>query len=92
MTERAPMELIFFSSSFCEPCTQTRAVLAEVARLVPTATVRELDVARDNAEAEADRIRSTPTVIVKDDAGAEVFRARGVPTLAQVLVAIAKAL
>ncbi len=70
---------------------QTRAVLAETARLVPTATVTELDVARNAARAEADRIRVTPTVIVSTAAGEEVFRAEGVPTLQQVLVAAAKA-
>jgi thioredoxin 1 len=86
------MELIFFSSAFCAPCLQTRAVLAEVERLVPAATVVELDVAHDNAAAEAAGIRSTPTIVVKNDAGAEVFRASGVPTLAQVLTATAKAL
>lgn len=86
------MELVFFSSAFCEPCLQTRAILAEVERLVPAATVRELDVARDNAEAEAAGIRNTPTIIVRDSSGTEVFRAGGVPTLAQVLVATAKAL
>lgn len=84
------MELTLYSSSFCEPCTQTRSVLAEVERLVLHATVRELDVASDNAEAEANGIRSTPTVIVKNEEGTEVFRAVGVPTLAQVLVAAAK--
>jgi len=86
------MEFIFFSSAFCEPCMQTRAVLAEATRLVPQATVSELDVARDSAEAEANGIRTTPTVIVRDAAGTEVFRAVGAPTLAQVLVAAAKAL
>ncbi|WP_130178798.1 thioredoxin domain-containing protein [Cryobacterium sp. SO1] len=86
------MELIFFSSAFCEPCLQTRAVLAEVERLVPAATVRELDVAHDNAAAEAAGIRTIPTIIVHNAAGDEVFRATGVPTLAQVLVATAKAL
>lgn len=86
------MELTLFSSSFCEPCIQTRAVLAEAERLVPQARVRVLDVASNNAEAEASGIRSTPTVIVTNDEGTEVFRAVGVPTLAQVLVAAAKAL
>ena len=85
------MELTYFSSAFCEPCMQTRAVLAEVERLVPQATVRELDVVRDVAEADADGIRITPTVIIRDAAGIEAFRATGVPTLAQVLVAAAKA-
>lgn len=86
------MELTFFSSSFCDPCTQTRAVLAEVARLVPHAEVRELDVARFNVEAAAADIRSTPTVIVRNAEGTEVFRAAGVPTLDQVLTAASKAL
>ncbi|HSP53524.1 MAG TPA: thioredoxin family protein [Cryobacterium sp.] len=86
------MELTYFSSAFCEPCMQTRAVLAEVERLVPQATVRELDVARDAPEAEAEGIRITPTVIIRDAAGVEVFRATGVPTLSQVLVAAAKAI
>ncbi len=70
---------------------QTRAVLAEAARLVPLVTVTELDVARNLQSAEADRIRVTPTVIVATAAGDEVFRAEGVPTLQQVLVAAAKA-
>jgi thioredoxin 1 len=86
------MELLYFSSAFCEPCVQTRAVLAEVERLVPAATVREFDVAQDNAEAEAAGIRNTPMIIVRNAAGEEVFRAGGVPTLAQLLAAAAKAL
>ncbi|WP_022886412.1 thioredoxin family protein [Glaciibacter superstes] len=86
------MELTFFSSSFCDPCAQTRVVLSEVARLVPQAEVRELDVARFNDEAAAAGIRSTPTVIIANADGAEVFRAVGVPTLDQVLVAASKAL
>jgi thioredoxin 1 len=85
------VQLILFVSSFCEPCKQTRAVLSEVERLVPTATVTELDVAAHIEEAESLGIRSTPTVIVRNTTGEEVFRAKGVPTLAQVLVAAAKA-
>ncbi len=69
----------------------TRAVLAEVAPLVPQVNIAELDVARDEDEAERAGIRTTPTVVVIDAAGAEVFRAEGVPTLNQVLVALAKA-
>jgi thiol-disulfide isomerase/thioredoxin len=85
------VNLLFFSSNFCEPCMITRRVLDDVARLVPAAKFAELDVVRDSAEAERAGIRSTPTVIVVDDAGAEVFRAEGVPTVNQVLVALAKA-
>lgn len=85
------MNLLFFSSSFCDPCIQTRAVLEQVAALVPAATIAELDVARETAEAERAGIRSTPTVVVLDAHQNEVFRAEGVPTVNQVLVALAKA-
>ncbi len=84
--------LLFFSSSFCEPCMATRKVLAEVSPLVPSVRIAELDVARDADEAERAGIRTTPTVVVIDTGGVEVFRAEGVPTLNQVLVALAKAI
>jgi protein-disulfide isomerase len=86
------MEFLFFTSAFCEPCTQTRAVLAQMSALVPQATVRELDVAQDTEEAETNGIRNTPTVVVKNAEGVEVFRAAGVPSVDQVLVAAARAL
>jgi thiol-disulfide isomerase/thioredoxin len=85
------VNLLFFSSSFCDPCIQTRGVLKLVAGLVPTVKIAELDVARDTAEAEKAGIRSTPTVVVVSDDGTEVFRAEGVPTVNQVLSALAKA-
>ncbi len=85
------MKLLFFSSSFCDPCIQTRSVLEQVETLVPTASIAELDVARDSSEAERAGIRSTPTIVVLDSTDTEVFRAEGVPTVNQVLVALAKA-
>ena len=85
------MNLLFFSSSFCEPCIQTRFVLEQVARLVPAARIAELDVATATDEAERAHIRSTPTVVVLNADHKEVFRAEGVPTVNQVLVALAKA-
>lgn len=85
------MQLLFFSSSFCDPCIQTRAVLDSASRLVPTLKIAELDVAGHADEAQKARIRTTPTVIVLDAGGTEVFRAEGAPTLNQVLVALAKA-
>jgi thiol-disulfide isomerase/thioredoxin len=85
------VNLLFFSSNFCEPCMVTRKVLAEVSALVPSARIAELDVVRDADEAERAGIRSTPTVVVVQDDGTEVFRAEGVPTVNQVLVALAKA-
>jgi thiol-disulfide isomerase/thioredoxin len=85
------VNLLFFSSNFCEPCMVTRKVLGEVSALVPSARIAELDVVRDSDEAERAGIRSTPTVVVLKDDGTEVFRAEGVPSLNQVLVALAKA-
>jgi thiol-disulfide isomerase/thioredoxin len=85
------VKLLFFSSSFCDPCIQTRAVLDQASRLVPALTIAELDAVRDEKEAERAGITATPTVIVLDRDDAEVFRAVGVPTLNQLLVALAKA-
>jgi protein-disulfide isomerase len=85
------VELQLYTSAFCEPCMQTRGVLAEAGRLVPDARVTEFDVVRFEERARAAGIRSTPTVVVLDGDGEEVFRAGGVPSLAQVLVAAAKA-
>jgi hypothetical protein len=85
------VRLVFYSSKFCDPCIATRAVIGEAARLVPAAEVVERDVVRDEAAAEADGIRSTPTVIVTRADGHEVARAEGVPTLNHLLVALAKA-
>ncbi len=80
-----------YTSAFCEPCHLTRAVLADAARLVPTAQIVERDVVMFESQAEVDGIEVTPTVIVRDADGTEVFRAQGVPTLPQVLTALAKA-
>jgi protein-disulfide isomerase len=84
------VQLLFFSSAFCDPCIQTRAVLDHASKLVPSLRIAELDVATSAGEAERAGIRSTPTVIVLDAEGAEVFRAEGAPSLDQVLVALAK--
>jgi len=86
------MQLVLYSSAFCEPCMQTRAVLEEAARLVPGAQFSDLDVVAHVAEAEAEGIEVTPTVLIRDDSGREVFRAQGTPSLNQVLVAATRAL
>jgi thiol-disulfide isomerase/thioredoxin len=85
------VRLTLYTSAFCEPCMQTRAILAEAVRVSPRLAVTERDIARNPDLAERDGIRSTPTVIVHRGDGSEVFRAEGVPTLQQVLVAAAKA-
>ncbi len=85
------MKLLFFSSAFCDPCIHTRAVLEQVGALVPAATIVELDIARDEAEAKRAGILSTPTIVVLGPDNVEVFRAEGVPTINQVLSALAQA-
>lgn len=85
------MQLLFFSSAFCDPCIQTRAVLDQASKLVPSLRIAELDVATSADEAERAGVRSTPTVIVLDAESSEVFRAEGAPSLNQVLFALAKA-
>ncbi|MCU1404650.1 MAG: thioredoxin [Glaciihabitans sp.] len=85
------VNLDFYTSAFCDPCILTRAVLSDVRSLVPSANIREMDVARDEDRAREDGVRSTPTVIVRKEDGTEVFRAEGIPTVNQVLVALAKA-
>lgn len=71
---------------------QTREVLAEVKRLVPAIDVRELDIVRDEPQAAAFNIRTTPTVVLADATGTEIFRAAGVPTINQVLAAVSGAM
>jgi protein-disulfide isomerase len=68
----------------------TRAVLDEVARLVPAAVIEEVDAVRHEDRAEAAGVRVTPTVVISGADG-EVFRAEGAPTLNQVLAALARA-
>lgn len=71
--------LLQFSTAFCGPCRTTRAVLADVARIVPGVAHVEID-----AEAHLDLvrrlgIRRTPTVLVLDRDAREISRASGAP-------------
>jgi len=79
-----------FSSAFCAPCRATRALLAEVATLVPRFAFVEVD-----AEAHLDVVRemeitSTPTVVFVDAEGVEFARASGQPRKADVIATIAR--
>jgi thiol-disulfide isomerase/thioredoxin len=70
------MQLVFFASSFCEPCIQTRAVLDQASKLVPALKIAELDVARDTAEAERAGIRP-PRSSFSTEKGQRSFAPRG---------------
>jgi thiol-disulfide isomerase/thioredoxin len=81
--------LVQFSSAFCQPCRATRAVLGEVAGLVPGVVHVEID-----AESRLDLVRRldvtrTPTVLILDRTGAIRRRAVGAPRKADVLAALA---
>ena len=81
--------LVQFSSAFCQPCRATRAVLGEVAGLVPGVAHVEID-----AESHLDLVRRldvtrTPTVLVLDSVGRIRTRATGAPRRADVLAALA---
>ncbi|MGO1543626.1 MAG: thioredoxin family protein [Gulosibacter sp.] len=86
------MEFELISSSFCGACSQTRAVLEHVTRMLPTASLRERNVADDPTLITELDLRSTPTVIVRDQDGGEFLRAEGVPSIQHLLVAAERAM
>lgn len=86
------VEFELFSSSFCGDCRHTRGLLEQALRVLPTASIREHNVAEQPELAAEHQIESTPTVIVRDAAGAQVMRAEGVPTIDHLLVAADSAL
>jgi thiol-disulfide isomerase/thioredoxin len=85
----AQVTLLQFSSAFCQPCRATRAVLGEVAAMMPGVQHVEVD-AESHLEAvrELD-IRRTPTVLFIDPAGRVVKRASGQPRKVDVIAATA---
>jgi thiol-disulfide isomerase/thioredoxin len=88
VTAGPEVTLLQFSTVFCGPCRTTRALCADVARIVPGVRFLEVD-----AEAHLDAVRAldiwrTPTVLVLDRDGAIVSRATGAPTRTQLLGAV----
>ncbi|KAB8160247.1 thioredoxin [Streptomyces sp. 3MP-14] len=84
--------LVQFSTAFCQPCRATRAVLADVAAVVPGVTHLEID-----AESRLDLVRAlgvtaTPTTLVLDAAGGVVRRAVGQPRRVDVIAALGAAI
>lgn len=92
MQMKPAVEFELFSSSFCSACRQTHALLEQAVRHVPTARIRQHNIAEQPELATEHQIESTPTVIVRDAAGTQVMRAEGVPTIHHLLVAADKAL
>lgn len=80
--------LLQFSSAFCAPCRTARAVLGDVASMVPGVVHIEVD-----AESHLDLVRRldvtrTPTVLVLDSTGRIRTRATGAPRKADVIAAL----
>ncbi len=80
--------LLQFSSAFCAPCRTARAVLGDVAAMVPGVVHIEVD-----AESHLDLVRQldvirTPTVLVLDATGRIRTRATGAPRKADVIAAL----
>jgi thiol-disulfide isomerase/thioredoxin len=80
--------LLQFSSAFCAPCRTARAVLGDVASMVPGVVHIEVD-----AESHLDLVRQldvtrTPTVLVLDATGRIRTRATGAPRKADVIAAL----
>ena len=80
--------LLQFSSAFCAPCRTARAVLGDVASMVPGVVHIEVD-----AESHLELVRQldvirTPTVLVLDSTGRIRTRATGAPRRADVIAAL----
>jgi len=71
--------LLQFSTAFCGPCRTARAVLAEVARIVPGVAHVEVDAEANLELVRRLGIRRTPTVLVLDGDTREISRASGAP-------------
>lgn len=82
--------LLQFSSAFCAPCRATRALLADVARVVPGVAHIEIDAESHLELVRELKVLSTPTVFVLDADGVVVNRATGLPKRNLVLAALAE--
>jgi thiol-disulfide isomerase/thioredoxin len=83
--------LVQFSSAFCRPCRATRAVLADVAGMVPGVAHVEIDAEEHLALVRELRVEKTPTVFVLDALGHVVRRAAGQPRKADVIAGLGEA-
>lgn len=72
----ATEQLVAITASWCGPCRQFKADLADDPSLAGGRQIRVLDVDEDRAEARRYRARSLPTFILIDD-GREVRRTTG---------------
>lgn len=63
----------YYSAAWCGPCKVARPVVEQVVRENPSVQYRYIDVDHSPQDAQANGVRSVPTVIVKRD-GVEVAR------------------
>lgn len=72
----AAEQLVAITASWCGPCRQFKADLADDPSLAGGREIRVLDVDEDRAEARRYRARSLPTFVLLED-GREVRRTAG---------------
>lgn len=82
------LTLLQLSTTFCAPCRQTRALLADVAQRTDGLRHVELDVTDRPELADALGVRSTPTTLAVDPGGRELIRLTGVPRRDTLLTAL----
>src|SRR5262249_36815828 len=80
--------LVQFSSAFCAPCRATRAVLADVARMVDGVNHIEIDAASRLDLVRRLNVRRTPTTFVLGPDGHVTHRVSGQPRKADVVAAL----
>jgi thiol-disulfide isomerase/thioredoxin len=91
-SERDPdqhgVTLLQLSTTFCAPCRQAAAVLAELADRTPGVRHVEVDLTDRPELAGSLRVRSTPTTLALDRDGGELLRLVGVPDAETLLAAL----
>lgn len=88
LAPHAAVTLIQVSTTFCVPCRQARALLADLAERTAGLHHAELDVTERPDLAKAVAVLSTPTTLAVDARGTELVRVSGVPNRATLLDAL----
>lgn len=88
LAPHAAVTLVQVSTTFCVPCRQARALLADLAERTTGLHHAELDVTERPELAKAVAVLSTPTTLAVDARGTELVRVSGVPNRATLLAAL----
>lgn len=84
----ASINLVQLSTTFCAPCRQARALLADLAARTDGLHHAELDLTERPDLARALSVLRTPTTLAIDGQGTEILRVGGVPKRDALLAAL----